>query len=238
MKIEILYSDLGYYYGDNGNVSYLLNCLKDAQVIYTDNTSIPYFVQNDDIDLVYMGSLSENKQLIAIERLSKYKDILKQRINENVIFLFTGNSLEILGKYIEDENNKIDCLGLYDFYTKRNLNSRINYLFKGKYEDIDIVGNKSQYSLIYSNDNNTFIQVDKGLGNNLEDKYEGIHDHNLFATYLLGPFLVLNPLFTQKIIKMINPNNELAYKKEIIDAYELRIKQMNNPKLDYSLHEH
>ena len=100
------------------------------------------------------------------------------------------------------------------------------------------MGNKSQYSLIYSNDNNTFIQVDKGLGNNLEDKYEGIHDHNLFATYLLGPFLVLNPLFTQKIIKMIDPNNELAYKKEIIDAYELRIKQMNNPKLDYSLHGH
>lgn len=237
MKVEILFSDLGFYYGDYGNIIYLSKCLKDAQFIYTNNLDKPYFIDND-VDMVYIGSLSESKQLIAIERLMKYRDKLKQKINSNTIFLFTGNSIEILGKYIEDKDNKIECLGLYDFYSKRDLNKRINYLFKGKYEDLDIVGNKSQYSLIYSNDTNTFINVEKGLGNNINDNYEGIKDHNLYATYLLGPFLVLNPLFTEKLIKLINPNNELAYRKEVIDAYNLRLKQMDNPKLDYHLHEH
>ena len=238
MKVEILYSDLSYYYGDNGNVSYLLKCLKDCQFIYTDNISKPHFIDND-VDMVYMGSLSESKQLIAIERLKEYKDVIKEKINNNMIFLFTGNSLEILGKYIETEDNKkIECLGLYDFYAKRDLNKRINYLFKGNYDGIEIVGNKSQYSTIYSNDTHYFIETIKGLGNNISDKYEGIHDHNLYATYLLGPFLLLNPLFTEKLIKILDKNNELAYKKEIMDAYNLRVKQMDNPKLDYCLHEH
>ena len=237
MVVEILYSELGLYYGDYGNIVYLSKCMKDARFVYTNNKEVPYFVDNK-VDMVYLGSLSENKQLLAIERLQPYKEILKKRIEEDVIFLFTGNSMEILGHYIETEKNeKIECLDLYDFYTKRNLNKRINYLFMGEYDGIKIVGNKSQYSLCYG-DFKPFIKAEKGLGNNPECEYEGIHDHNLYATYLLGPFLVLNPLFTEQLIKMIDINNELNYKDDIIKAYNKRVKEMSNPKLDYSLHEH
>lgn len=238
MTVEILFSELGLYYGDYGNIAYLSKCLNNAEFIYTNNKETPAFVERK-VDLVYLGSLSENKQLIAIDRLMKYRDVIKQRIEENVIFLFTGNSFEILGKYIEtEENEKIECLGLYDFYSLRNMNRRNNYLFLGKYDDLEIVGNKSQYSLCYGSFEKPFIKVTKGMGNNPDDEYEGIHDHNLFATYLLGPFLVLNPLFTEKIIRMIDPVNELAFKDEIIKAYNKRVEQMNNPKLIYTLHEH
>lgn len=238
MVIEILFSELGLYYGDYGNIAYLSKCLDNAEFIYTRNNDVPAFV-NRKVDMVYLGSLSENKQLIAIDRLMKYRDILKKRIEEDVIFLFTGNAMEILGKYIETENkDKIECLGLYDFYSLRDMNRRRNYLFLGNYNGLDIVGNKSQYSLCYGNFDKPFIELKKGVGNNEEDKYEGIHDHNLFATYLLGPFLILNPLFTQSLIKMIDPENELAYREEIIKAYNKRVEQMNNPKLIYTLHEH
>ncbi len=238
MVIEILYSELGYYYGDYGNIAYLSKCLDKAEFIYTGNKDVPAFAQGK-VDLVYLGSLSENKQLIAIDRLEKYKDIIRKRIEENVIFLFTGNAIEILGKYIETEKGeKIKCLSLYDFYSKRDISRRRNYLFLGRYCDMDIVGNKSQYSLCYGNFEKPFIKVVKGTGNSEDDEYEGINDHNLFATYLLGPFLVLNPLFTEKIIKMIDPENELAYKDEIIKAYNKRVEQMNDPKLIYTLHEH
>lgn len=238
MTIEILYSELGLYYGDYGNITYLLKCLNDAEVIYTNNKSVPAFT-NQKVDMVYLGSMSENKQLIAIERLKPYKEIIKQKIDEDTIFLFTGNAMEILGNYIETENKeKIECLGLYDFYAVRDIKKRKNYLFKGEFENIEIVGNKSQYSFIYDNSNKPFIKTIKGMGNNPDDKFEGIHDHNLFATYLLGPFLVLNPLFTEKLIKHINPDNELAYKEDIMKAYNRRVEEMNNPKLDYFLHEH
>ena len=238
MTVEILFNELGLYYGDHGNVAYLSKCLENAKFIYTGNKDVPAFVKKK-VDMVYLGSLSENKQLIAIDRLMKYKDIIRQRIEENLIFLFTGNAMEILGKYIETEKGeKIECLGLYDFYSKRNINKRNNYLFLGKYNNYDIVGNKSQYSLCYGNFDKPFIEVNKGMGNNADDRYEGVHDHNLFATYLLGPFLVLNPLFTQEIIKMIDEKNELAFKDEILKAYNKRVEQMNNPKLVYTLHEH
>ena len=35
---------------------------------------------------------------------------------------------------------------------------------------------------------------------NKETVNEGIRDHNFFATYLVGPFLVLNPLFTKYLL--------------------------------------
>ena len=238
MVVEILFSELGLYYGDYGNIAYLSKCLNDAEFIYTGNKDVPAFTKRK-VDLVYLGSLSENKQLIAIDRLKKYRDILKKRIEENVIFLFTGNAMEILGKHIETENGeKIDCLGLYDFCSIRNMNRRRNYLFLGQYNGMDIVGNKSQYSLCYGSFDKPFIEVRKGVGNNEDDRSEGIHDHNLFATYLLGPFLVLNPLFTESLIKMIDPKNELAFREEIIKAYNKRVEQMKNPKLIYTLHEH
>ena len=99
MQVEILFSDMGYYYGDNGNVTYLEKCLPEASFIYTDNPEVPYFVR-EKTDLVYLGSLSEDKQQLAISRLLPYRDIIRERIAEDTIFLFTGNSLEILGTHI------------------------------------------------------------------------------------------------------------------------------------------
>ena len=238
MKIEILYPELGTYYGDNGNVSYLSACLKDAEIIKTPNFKCPAFVEGN-ADLVYLGSLSEGKQLIAIEKLKPYKDVLRQRIEEGVIFIFTGNAMEILGTNIHTESDEtIECLGLYDFHSERDVTRRINYLFLGSYGDITIVGNKSQYSLCYGNFDKPFIKKERGLGNNPECEYEGIHDHNLFATYLLGPFLVNNPLFTERIIKMLDPENELAFKEEIMQAYRQRLEEMSHPAMIYALHEH
>ena len=73
MTIEILYPELTNIFGDSANVSYLENCMKD--------------------DMIYLGSMSEQYQAVIIEKLSKYKDILKKRIEEEVIVLFTGMAI-------------------------------------------------------------------------------------------------------------------------------------------------
>ncbi len=238
MRIEILYPEFGTYYGDSGNISYLSKCLSSAEFINTSNLDVPAFV-GGNVDMVYLGSLTEGKQKKAIEKLMPYREIIRKRIDENVIFLFTGNAMEILGKYIHtEENETIECLGLYDFHSERNIYDRINYLFLGSYQDLKIVGNKSQYSQCYGNFDKPFIRRERGMGNNIDCEYEGINDHNLFATYLLGPFLVHNPLFTERLIKKIDPSNELAFRDEIISAYEQRLKEMSNPAMIYELHKH
>ncbi len=237
MKIEILFSEMGIYYGDYGNIVYLTKCLPEAQFIYTDNLSRPAFL-DEKVDLVYLGSLSENKQKLAIERLLPYRDAIKEKIEEGVFFLFTGNAIEILGNYISDDEVKTKALGIFDFYSRRSFTRRLNYLVMGKEEDIIIVGNKSQYSELYDLKEKPFMEIINGMGNNSTEKSEGIHYRNLYATYLLGPLLVLNPLFTKKLLKRHGHDKPLAYEEDIMAAYEKRVEEMNNPKLIYKLSEH
>ena len=75
------------------------------------------------------------------------------------------------------------------------------------------------------NTNMAFLEVEKGIGINKESKLEGIKKNNFIGTYLIGPLLILNPLFTKKILEMLGVDGEVALKEETMAAYEERIKE-------------
>ena len=104
---------------------------------------------------------------------------------------------------------------------------RHNSIFLGKYEDIEIVGFKSQFTMAYGdNENNYFVETEKGIGLNKESKLEGIKQNNFIGTYLIGPILILNPLFTKKLIQMLGVEKPtIAFEKETMDAYEKRLEE-------------
>ena len=109
-----------------------------------------------------------------------------------------------VNKMENEDGTKIDGLGIFDVYAKRDMFHRHNSFLIGKYEDIEIIGFKSQFTMLYGNNTDmTFVEVEKGIGINKESKLEGIRRNNFFGTYLLGPILILNPLFTKKIIEKI-----------------------------------
>ena len=227
MKIEILYPEFCNLNGDLANIKYLKKCIDDLEVIETSINDEPSFI-NDEIALVYMGTLSENSQEIVINRLKKYTDIIKDKIENNQLFLFTGNAIEVFGKYIENEDGtKIEALGIFDVYARRDMMHRHNSFFLGKYKELEILGFKSQFTMLYGdNSNEYFIEVEKGIGINKESKLEGISKNRFFATYLIGPFLILNPLFTLKLLEMMGvKESNLAYNNEIIEAYNVRLKK-------------
>ena len=63
---------------------------------------------------------------------------------------------------------------------------------------------------------------------------EGIHLHQFYGTYLVGPFLVLNPLFTKHLMKVMGVENpKLAYEPVIMEAYERRMKEFMDPKVKF-----
>ena len=63
---------------------------------------------------------------------------------------------------------------------------------------------------------------------------EGIHVHNFFGTYLVGPFLVMNPEFTKYLMKVMGVENpKLAFEPVIMDAFERRMKEFSDPKTKY-----
>ena len=273
VKIEMLYPEICNLFGDYANVKYLASCIEDAKVINTHLTDKPSFL-NEDVDFIYMGSMTEKSQELVIERLKPYTEKIKEMIEKNKVMLFTGNAVEILGNYIEkDDGSKIEALGILNFYAKRQMMNRVNSLILGDFEitreknkenskinsnensnensnvnskensdknsdknsdensdeNLKIVGFKSQFTLAHGdNSNNYFIKIERGFGLDKESKLEGFKVNNLFATYLLGPILPLNPKFTKYILKLLNQKDNLKFEKEAMEAYEIRLKEFED----------
>ena len=227
MKIEILFPEFCNLFGDMYNMKYLKMCMPEAEFIETTLDEVPTFV-NEDVNLIYLGPMTEKTQEKVIKRLMPYKKRIEELIEKNVFFLFTGNAVEVLGKYIENEDgSKIEGIGIFDVYTKRDMMHRHNSYFIGKYGNIEIVGFKSQFTMMYGNITNSyFLQVEKGIGINKKSKLEGIKKNNFIGTYLLGPILIENPLFTEKVLQAIGANGKIALEEDTIAAYEARLKEL------------
>ena len=225
IKIEILFPEFCNLFGDISNIKYLKKCLPEAEFIETDYNSEPKFM-NEDINFIYLGPMTEKMQEKVIKKLMPLKNKIKEMIESDVQFLVPGNAIEIFGKYIENEDgSKIEALGLFDIYSKRDMLHRNNSIFIGNWNDIKIVGFKSQFTYLYgNNENNYFAKVEKGIGLNKESKLEGIQEHNFIGTNLIGPILILNPKLTKKIIENLGIENpKIAFEEDLENAYEQRL---------------
>ena len=121
ITIAHLYYDLLNLYGESGNVKALKTALETAgidvtvKLVTTDDT-----LNFSEYDFVYIGTGTEENQILALNHLLKYKEDIKKAINEGTFFLATGNAMELFGKYIINqyplkgtklfENNKIFLL--------------------------------------------------------------------------------------------------------------------------------
>ena len=228
MKIEILFPEFCNLYGDMYNMKCLKMCMPEAEFIETALDDVRAFTK-EDVNMIYLGPMTEKTQEKVIARLKPYKDKIEELINNNVVFLFTGNALEVLGKYIENEDgSKIDAVGIFDVYSKRDMMHRHNSFLIGKYEDIEMIGFKSQFTMMYGdNKDSYFVEVEKGIGINKESKLEGIKKNNFIGTYIIGPILIQNPLFTKKLIKAMGAKEDtLVFEQDLMAAYEERLKEL------------
>ncbi|MGN0526210.1 MAG: hypothetical protein ACI4IF_02130 [Acutalibacteraceae bacterium] len=227
MKIEVLYPEICCLFGDKANMRYFELCLPEAEFIKTPVSEMPKFL-TEDVDMVYFGSCSESNQERILSRLKGHEDRIKELINKGVVFLMTGNTFEIMGDFIEtSDGDKTDGLHIVSFNAKRTIPKRNNSLFLGEFEGMEIVGYTSRFSHSYNiKAEDAFINVTKGYGSFIDSKTEGIRKNNLYGTYLLGPFLIQNPLFTEYLMKKLGIENpKLAFKDEIMKAYEVRLEQ-------------
>lgn len=226
-KVELLFPELCNIYGESYNVEYLRRCSDEIEVINTNHMDTLAFV-NEDVDMIYLGCTTERKQEQIIGILSQYRDRIIELIDKGVIFLATGNAVEIFGNYIEDAGRKIDALGIFDFYSVRYMRrDRHNSQFIGTFDDITVLGHRSQFSFAYGDFDDNFIDIQKGIGMNPDTKKEGVRRNNFYGTYSLGPFLILNPLFAKKLMRIMGIDDTLCFEKEIVEAYEYRLTELN-----------
>lgn len=237
LRVEVLYPEVCNLFGNTYNIKYLEQSVKDIEIINTSLNDEPTFVK-ENVDLVYMAPMTEKTQELVIEKLKPYTEIIKKQIQENKVFLMIGNALEVFGKYIENEDrSKIEGLGITNLYAKRDMMNRYNSLFLGELEGKEttkIVGFMSQFAKSYGdNSKNYLFKALRGPGLN-NTKFEGVRINNFMGTYVLGPILVFNPDFTKYLLKLLGVKNpKLAFEKEAFDAYNIRLKEFENPNIAF-----
>ena len=124
MRIEILFPEFCNLYGDLANMKYLGLCLPDAEFVETPLSETPLFVR-EKVDMIYMGPMTERAQEAALERLAPYKQRIWELIGQDVVFLFTGNALELLGESItKDDGSSIPCLEILPLTAQRDMMHR------------------------------------------------------------------------------------------------------------------
>lgn len=225
--LELLYPEYCNIFGESYNAEYLSRCNSEIKVISTDNTSVPAFVK-DDVDMIYLGCSPERKQERIIELLMPHRERISELIDKGTIVLATGNAIEIFGREIKDGDRVIPALGIFDFTSVRYMeedrhNSQYVGLFKAKDgTEITMLGHRSQFSFAYGDFDEPFIDIEIGIGMNPDTKREGLYRNNFFATYSLGPYLIMNPLFTKYLLRLLGLDDTLLFEKEIIEAYEYR----------------
>lgn len=208
MKITIgyLYYDLLNLYGDSGNIKTLKYHLEEQGI----DVKIEYLSVGDKkdfskLDLIYIGSGTEDNILVAIDDLKKDKEELEKYIKDNKFVLATGNSVELFGNYIISKNKKTKTLGIFDYvsmYQKRIVKD-VN--IKTDIIDENIIGFENHVGNILTYDE-SIIKLD-----------------NFYGTYIIGPLLVRNPKFCSYFIKelILSKNKEFEFKEENYKLDEL-----------------
>ena len=233
MRIEILYSDVCCLYGDKGNVMLLEKCLPDAEFIRTGLNDNPVFLTGK-VDLVYLCSMSERSQELVLSRLMPHKDAIAKA---DTLILAVGNSLELLGQYIQREDGtKVEALGLFETYAVRQTPNRFNSLMKGEFEGMTLLGYTSRFSHTYGITEEIAMQhIPVGAGQNPKSQLEGIRSGNVLATYMNGPLLVANPDFTLWLLKQLGADvAKLPCEDALRQAYAQKLKDFDRADLEMS----
>ena len=228
MVIEYLYPEISNLFGDSANFKYLKQSLPEAEFVETALNDVPAFAQRK-VDLIYMGPMSENHQIIALSKLRPYRDKLAELVENGTHFLMTGNSFELFGHYIENGSVKTDGLDILDFHSVTDIGNRYNGFFLGERNGVKITAFNSRFSHSYlDGDCAGFAKVLRGHGLNKDHSFEGITKNNFVGTYLLGPLLVLNPLYTKAFLEKLGADSKPAFFEASMDAYKRRLDEFED----------
>ena len=229
LTIEVLFPEIANLHGDLANIDYLAQCRPDARLIRTGLTDAPAF-SSGPVDLVYLGAMTEQGQLKAIERLRPHRERLEELIEAGTAFLFTHNALEVLGTRISNEEMGYDepGVGIFDLESTVRMFGRYNGKVMGTVDGVahPVLGYKSQFSSVTGGESLPgFLVADRGIGRNTGTAVEGVRVNNFVGTSLIGPLLVVNPHLTRSLLAQLDPDTEpvLAHEELALAAYDARL---------------
>lgn len=224
-----LYYDLLNLYGENANVRCIVHNLERSNIkVHVDLRSINEQINFDKYDIIYIGSGSEENMSIALADILKRKKELKKYIDSNKYLFLTGNAMDLFGKYIEQNNEKINTLDIFDYHVKyiddKTLDNAAKDRIVGeiiattKLIDEKVIGFQNRCDLVY-NVKTPLFKTDINYSNDLKNKNEGFTYLNTYASHIIGPLFIRNPYLIDYFLNKICKEKNLEYKKSDIEAY-------------------
>ncbi len=159
-------------------------------------------------DLIYMGGGQDRDQrIVAADLVETKRDSLRTAKDEGAVILAVCGGYQLLGNSYQLAEEEIEGLGLVDLKTVREPGPR---LIGPVTIEVDLDGTKRTVAGFENHGGRTYLaegtrplgRVESGHGNNGGDGFEGVHDHNLFGTYLHGPLLPKNAWLADHLIAL------------------------------------
>lgn len=210
-----LYPDLMSTYGDRGNIIVLQKRAewRDIKIkVQKISLDSEYSILNT-CDLLFMGGAQDTQQEIVNRDLQNKKGkVLIEQIEKGIPGLYICGAYQFLGKYYRTaDNKKLPGLGIFPLYTENpgEKTKRLigNVVIKPNHYSLItipyLIGFENHGGRTYLEDKSLALGVTvRGLGNNGEDKTEGIVYKNSFGTYLHGPILPKNPQLADLLLTL------------------------------------
>ena len=216
VRILYLYPDYMNLYGDNGNVRILERRLRDQgfEVEIVSGTVTDPKISFENVDFVYMGSGYESNRNMAADHLKRSVKELIRAIDEGVPMLFTGNSIDILGKgIITSDFSLVEGLGIFNYTFKDSIKKR--YTGDVVLEDPETkeryVGFVNRAGVAEEEDGFVFDAI-KVIGEVPIGK-DGVRSNNLLGISLIGPVLVKNPYLADSFVRKICARKGMQFRK-------------------------
>lgn len=207
MELNIchLYPDLLNVYGDLGNILILKYRAEQRDIkVNVVNLSLGDPFDKDKYDIVFFGGGQDYEQSIVSEDLTKLKrNGIQGYIEDGKVFLCICGGYQLLGKYYTTpEGEKLEGLGLLDFYTEGGSTRFIgNTVIHNDEFNETYVGFENHSGRTYIGDLKPLGKVIKGYGNNGEDGDEGCIYKNTYCSYFHGSLLSKNPELADRLLQ-------------------------------------
>ena len=234
LKICWMYHDIMDLYGDKGNMMVLRKrCENRGISIIIDTLSIGEEKDLTTYDLLFLGGGADKEQMMLIDDLLSRKQQIQDAMDQgSFVFLICGG-YQLFGQYyINADNEKIEGLKFFDYYTDTGSNGTRcigNIAIRCKLDDhlITAVGFENHGGQTM-NVTSPLGNVLSGYGNTFDSKQEGFYNGQVLATYMHGPLLPKNPEIADfviyKSLKKRNPNITYESLEQLDDKLELQAK--------------
>ena len=211
-------------YGDHGNILALRKRLEKrgvkVEIIEHDIGASTDFLQAD----IVVGGGGQDAQQDQIQAdLLLHRSELVDLAERGTPMLLICGMYQLFGKsFITEDDQTIEGLGILQVETRAG-ESRLTGNIVIESEQFGyIVGYENHSGQTYLADGlSPFGQVILGVGNNANDKHEGVLYKNIIATYLHGPILPRNPQAADFLIAKAFENNNLIIEIDSLPADEL-----------------